>query len=65
MLRRRDPADGRRNLLALSPAGVELLTQVRGGVDDVQRQLLEPLQADDREGVVALLMVTARLAGQV
>ena len=64
VLRRRDPADGRRNLLALSPAGSELLNQVRGGVDDVQRQLLEPLGVDDRESVVALLMVTARLAGQ-
>ena len=62
VLRRRDPADGRRNLLALSPAGVDLLAQVRSGVEEVQRQLLDPLDQAEREQIVALLTVTARLA---
>ncbi len=61
VLRRRDPADGRRNLLALSPAGTELLAQVQGGVDEVQRQLLEPLVPAERETVLTLLAVTARI----
>ena len=62
VLRRRDPADGRRNLLALSPGGVDLLAQVRSGVEEVQRQLLDPLDEAERDQVVALLSVTARLA---
>ncbi|WP_370083828.1 MarR family winged helix-turn-helix transcriptional regulator [Streptacidiphilus sp. MAP12-16] len=62
VLRRRDPADGRRNLLALSPAGTQLLDQVRAGVAEVQNQLLAPLDPTERERVVELLSVVARLS---
>ena len=61
VLRRRDPSDGRRNLLALSPAGAELLDQVSAGVDAVQRQLLEPLDPAEREHTVELLAAVARI----
>jgi DNA-binding MarR family transcriptional regulator len=61
VLRRRDPADGRRNLLALSPAGAHLLDQVGEGVRAVQCQLLAPLDEAERDRLVELLAAVARL----
>lgn len=61
VLRRRDPADGRRNLLALSPAGAHLLDQVGAGVRQVQCQLLGPLEEAERERLVELLAAVARM----
>ncbi|MEZ0093227.1 MarR family winged helix-turn-helix transcriptional regulator [Streptacidiphilus sp. EB129] len=62
VLRRRDPADGRRNLLALAPNGARLLDEVGPGVARVQAQLLEPVAAAERDRAVELLSVIARLA---
>ncbi|MEY9850177.1 MarR family winged helix-turn-helix transcriptional regulator [Streptacidiphilus sp. BW17] len=62
VLRRRDPADGRRNLLALAPAGVRLLEEVSPGVAEVQSRLLEPLDEAERTRGLFLLALTARLA---
>ncbi|WP_063796140.1 MarR family winged helix-turn-helix transcriptional regulator [Streptacidiphilus griseoplanus] len=61
VLRRRDPADGRRNLLALSPVGQEVLGRCAPGVDEVQRLLLEPLDEAERIRAMELLRKTARL----
>jgi DNA-binding MarR family transcriptional regulator len=61
VLRRRDPSDGRRNLLALSPAGAQLLEQVGPGVREVQSQLLGPLDQAERDRLVELLAAVARL----
>jgi DNA-binding MarR family transcriptional regulator len=62
VLRRRDPSDGRRNLLALAPAGAQLLEQVNPGVTEVQNRMLAPLEPAERERVVELLAVVARIA---
>ncbi|MEY9876688.1 DNA-binding MarR family transcriptional regulator [Streptacidiphilus sp. MAP12-33] len=61
VLRRRDPADGRRNLLALAPGGARLLEEVNPGVAEVQARLLEPLDEIERERTLTLLAVVARL----
>jgi DNA-binding MarR family transcriptional regulator len=61
VLRRRDPADGRRNLLALAPAGARLLEEVSAGVDEVQGRLLAPLDEIERERTLTLLALIARL----
>jgi DNA-binding MarR family transcriptional regulator len=60
VLRRRDPADGRRNLLALAPAGARLLEEVSAGVDEVQGRLLAPLDEIERERTLTLLALIAR-----
>jgi DNA-binding MarR family transcriptional regulator len=65
VLRRRDPADGRRNLLSLSPAGEQLLSQVSEGVAGVQQQLLAPLDDPERERVLVLLSRVARLGAEL
>ncbi|WP_052440857.1 MarR family winged helix-turn-helix transcriptional regulator [Streptacidiphilus anmyonensis] len=61
VLRRRDPADGRRNLLALAPAGARLLEEVGAGVTEVQARLLVPLDEIERERTLTLLGLIARL----
>jgi MarR family transcriptional regulator, lower aerobic nicotinate degradation pathway regulator len=61
LLRRRDPADGRRNLLALSRAGRTALHRAAPGVAEVQRLLLEPLAEADRDRALDLLRKAARL----
>nr|WP_243638939.1 MarR family winged helix-turn-helix transcriptional regulator [Streptacidiphilus pinicola] len=61
VLRRRDPSDGRRNLLALAPAGARLLEEVASGVSEAQERLLSPLDEIERERTLTLLALTARL----
>jgi DNA-binding MarR family transcriptional regulator len=61
VLRRRDPSDGRRNLLSLSPLGQDVLAECAPGVAEVQRLLFEPLAEDERDQLVALLRIAARL----
>ncbi|WP_308188919.1 MarR family winged helix-turn-helix transcriptional regulator [Streptacidiphilus sp. ASG 303] len=61
VLRRRDPADGRRNLLSLSPDGQDALRRSADGVREVQRLLLEPLEEADRDRALELLRKAARL----
>ncbi|WP_280665082.1 MULTISPECIES: MarR family winged helix-turn-helix transcriptional regulator [unclassified Kitasatospora] len=62
VLRRRDPSDGRRNLLSLSPTGQELLHSSSAAVAQVQRQLLSPLEEVDHEKALVLLAKAARLS---
>jgi DNA-binding MarR family transcriptional regulator len=62
VLRRRDPADGRRNLLSPSPAGAELLRRVGPGVREVQDRILGGVPSADREPALTLLRRAARLA---
>ncbi|WP_326847053.1 MarR family winged helix-turn-helix transcriptional regulator [Streptomyces kaniharaensis] len=59
--RRRDPSDGRRNLLSLSPAGQDLLHRSAAGVAQVQRLLLAPLEEHEHEPALALIAKAARL----
>ena len=59
--RRRDPSDGRRNLLSLSPAGQDLLHRSAAGVAEVQRLLLAPLEEEEHEAALALIAKAARL----
>jgi DNA-binding MarR family transcriptional regulator len=49
LARTRDPSDGRRNLLSLTAPARTALQQMTPRAADVQRQLLEPLTAGDRE----------------
>ncbi|MCX4750629.1 MarR family winged helix-turn-helix transcriptional regulator [Kitasatospora sp. NBC_01287] len=61
VLRRRDPSDGRRNLLSLSPTGQELLHSAAAGVARVEQLLLEPLDPAEHQQAVILLAKAARL----
>ncbi|MFC9327967.1 MarR family transcriptional regulator [Kitasatospora sp. NPDC057015] len=61
VLRRRDPSDGRRNLLSLSSAGQDLLHRSAAGVREVQCLLLSPLEEHEHEAALALLAKAARL----
>ena len=57
--RRRDPEDRRRHLVTLLPAGRETLTKLRAISRRVDREFLAPLDAEERDTLLALL---ARLA---
>ena len=59
VVRQGNPGDRRVKLLALSPAGADVLRQVRPAVARVQERLLAPLADGERGVLVALL---ARLA---
>ncbi|MEU8516277.1 MarR family winged helix-turn-helix transcriptional regulator [Kitasatospora sp. NPDC048722] len=61
VLRRRDPADGRRKLLALSQSGAQAVREATGGVVRVQRTLFEPLDADEQVEIVRVMAKIARL----
>src|SRR5215208_3585684 len=51
----RDEADRRRNLVTLTPAGVDALERLDAQVEAAQAALLEPLSADERREVRRLL----------
>lgn len=53
--RDRDPSDGRRYLLSLTPPARAALQQITPRAADVQLELLEPLSRDDREWFVSAL----------
>jgi DNA-binding MarR family transcriptional regulator len=53
--RRRDPADRRRNVLALTEDGTAMLRRARRLVSDGARELLGPLDDDEVQALVALL----------
>ncbi|MFJ3219025.1 MarR family winged helix-turn-helix transcriptional regulator [Kitasatospora sp. NPDC086801] len=61
VLRRRDPADGRRKLLALSQSGAQAVREATGGVVRVQRTLFEPLTAEEQVEIVRVMAKIARL----
>jgi len=53
--RTRDPKDARRNLIALSPAGRELLRRSEALGDQANDELVAPLSAAERDQLNALL----------
>ena len=58
--RRRDPADRRRHLVTMTPAGEDALKQLRAIGKRVDDEFFKPLDAAERKTLTALL---ARLAG--
>jgi DNA-binding MarR family transcriptional regulator len=50
-----DPADRRRNIITITPAGVQQLRRLDGVVAAIQDQLLGPLSANERKELVRLL----------
>ncbi|MGI9020208.1 MAG: MarR family winged helix-turn-helix transcriptional regulator [Solirubrobacterales bacterium] len=53
--RTRDPADRRRHVVALTPAGAKLLVAARAAAEAAERELLEPLKASERVQLEGLL----------
>jgi DNA-binding MarR family transcriptional regulator len=53
--RRRDPADRRRHLVSLTPAGKEAVERLRAVAKQVDDEFFEPLDADERRQLTALL----------
>jgi DNA-binding MarR family transcriptional regulator len=60
ILRPRDPADRRRHLVGLTPAGQRRLVQAKRAVAQAEHDLLAPLDADERAQLHGFL---ERLAG--
>jgi DNA-binding MarR family transcriptional regulator len=58
--RRRDPADRRRHLVTLTPAGREAVERLRVISRQVDDEFFEPLSAQEREELFALLSRIAR-----
>jgi DNA-binding MarR family transcriptional regulator len=50
-----DPADRRRNVITVTEAGRERAAELAARVEGIQDELLEPLDADERARLVALL----------
>lgn len=61
ILRQRDPADARRNLLQLSPAAAIAFDHLTPAAQRVQDRLVEPLAEDERGGFIENLRIVARL----
>jgi MarR family transcriptional regulator, lower aerobic nicotinate degradation pathway regulator len=58
--RRRDPADRRRHLVTLTPAGKEAVERLRTVSKQVDDEFFEPLSAQERRELFALLSRVAR-----
>ena len=59
-----DPADHRRNIVTITPAGAACLDQLENLVAGVQDELLAPLSPEDRDQLIRLLSrVLAHHAG--
>ena len=58
--RRRDPADRRRHLVTLTPAGKEAVERLRTVSKQVDNEFFEPLSAQERKELFALLSRVAR-----
>jgi DNA-binding MarR family transcriptional regulator len=50
-----DPAHKRRNIVTITPAGVERLLELDKVIDGIQEQFLAPLTAAQRRQFIALL----------
>jgi DNA-binding MarR family transcriptional regulator len=57
--RRRDPADRRRHLVTLQPAGKQKLAELRAISKGVEEEFLAPLDAKQRETLHRLLLELA------
>jgi DNA-binding MarR family transcriptional regulator len=58
--RRRDPADRRRHLVTLTPAGKDAVERLRAVAKQVEDDFFEPLSAEERKELFALLARIAR-----
>jgi MarR family transcriptional regulator, lower aerobic nicotinate degradation pathway regulator len=58
--RRRDPADRRRHLVTLTPAGKDAVEHLRAVAKRVDDEFFEPLSAQERKELFALLARLAR-----
>jgi DNA-binding MarR family transcriptional regulator len=61
--RRRDPADRRAYTLFLTPAGRELLAELRRAADEEDVELLTALEAPERSQLISLLQRVAESQG--
>jgi DNA-binding MarR family transcriptional regulator len=57
--RRRDPTDRRRHIVVLTDAGVEALKRAEEAIEDVEDQVLGPLNAEERANLRRLLQKAA------
>jgi DNA-binding MarR family transcriptional regulator len=57
--RRRDPTDRRRHIVVLTDAGVEALKHAEEAIEDVEDQVLGPLNAEERATLRRLLQKAA------
>jgi DNA-binding MarR family transcriptional regulator len=55
LIRRRDPEDRRRHRVQITEAGREALGRTRAAMDAVENEVLQALDAEERETLVALL----------
>ncbi len=53
--RTRDPEDRRRNIIKITPLGVQQLRRLDGVLARIQDELLAPLSADERDELARLL----------
>ncbi|WP_280336607.1 MarR family winged helix-turn-helix transcriptional regulator [Nocardia wallacei] len=53
--RRPDPDDGRRNIVSITPAGIDYLAKLDALLAEAQAQLLRALSATERDELVRLL----------
>jgi MarR family transcriptional regulator, lower aerobic nicotinate degradation pathway regulator len=58
--RRRDPTDRRRHVVTLTPAGSEAIERLRVVSRQVDEEFFEPLSAQERKELFALLSRVAR-----
>lgn len=58
--RRRDPADRRRHLVTLTPAGKQAVERLRAVARQVDEEFFEPLSPQERQELFALLSRIAR-----
>jgi MarR family transcriptional regulator, lower aerobic nicotinate degradation pathway regulator len=57
--RQRDPGDRRRQIVSLTPAGKEMLGELRAVAKQLEKEFLAPLDADQRRTLHELLLVLA------
>jgi DNA-binding MarR family transcriptional regulator len=59
VLRKRDPADRRRQIVTLTPEGHKALDEFRGLSKNLEKDFLAPLDADERRTLHELLLRVA------